>query len=63
MGDRVLLHLDKQHFKNQQHHKLKSILYGPYTIIEQMGPNAFELGHPTSTWHSWRGECQRVEVA
>ena len=46
MGDKVWLHLDKQRFKTQSHHKLKPLRYGPYTILEAIGPNAFRLDLP-----------------
>ena len=46
VGDKVWLHLDKQRFKTQSHHKLKSLRYGPYTILEAIGPNAFRLDLP-----------------
>jgi hypothetical protein len=44
-GDRVWLHLDKKRFKGQ-HHKLLPIRYGPYTILEKIGENAYRLDLP-----------------
>ena len=44
-GDKVWLHLDKKHFKGQ-HHKLLPIRYGPYSILEKIGENAYRLDLP-----------------
>ena len=33
-------------FKTQQHHKLKPLHYGPYTVLQQIGPNAYRLDFP-----------------
>jgi hypothetical protein len=43
--DQVWLHLDKKHFKGH-HHKLLSIRYGPYTILDKIGENAYRLDLP-----------------
>ena len=44
-GDQVWLHLDKKRFKSQ-HHKLMPIRYGPYTILDKIGENAYRLDLP-----------------
>lgn len=44
-GDKVWLHLDKQRFKSQ-HHKLMPLRYGPYTILDKIGENAYHLDLP-----------------
>ena len=44
-GDKVWLHLDKKRFKGQ-HHKLLPIRYGPYTILDKIGENAYKLDLP-----------------
>ena len=44
-GDKVWLHLDKKRFKGQ-HHKLLPIRYGPYSILDKIGENAYRLDLP-----------------
>jgi hypothetical protein len=44
--DRVWLLLDKQPFKGQ-HHKLHPLRYGPYTVLECIGENAYHLDLPS----------------
>jgi len=44
--------LDKKHFKDQ-HHKLLPIKYGPYTILQKVGENAYRLDlHPLLGIHN-----------
>jgi hypothetical protein len=43
--DKVWLQLDKQRFKGQ-HHKLHPLRYGPYTVLERIGDNAYHLDLP-----------------
>ena len=43
--DKVWLHLDKKCFKGQ-HHKLLPIRYGPYSILDKIGENAYRLDLP-----------------
>jgi hypothetical protein len=45
VGDKVWLHLQKEHLIGP-HRKLRPLCYGPYTIIEVLGDNAFELNLP-----------------
>ncbi len=45
-GDHVWLLLDKQRFKGQ-HHKLHPLRYGPYTVLERIGENAYRLDLPS----------------
>jgi hypothetical protein len=45
LGDQVWLHLDKKRFKGH-HHKILPIRYGPYTILEKVGENAYRLDLP-----------------
>jgi hypothetical protein len=44
-GDRVWLSLDKHRFRGQ-HHKLHPLRYGPYTMLERIGENAYRLDLP-----------------
>jgi hypothetical protein len=43
--DTMWLQLDKQRFKGK-HHKLHPLRYGPYTMLEQIGDNAYYLYIP-----------------
>jgi uncharacterized protein YecA (UPF0149 family) len=45
VGDRVWLHISKEILKGEGK-KLKPIRYGPYTILEKSGTNAFCLYLP-----------------
>ena len=45
-GDRVWLLLAKNRFKGH-HHKLHPLRYGPYTVLECIGENAYRLDLPT----------------
>jgi hypothetical protein len=45
VGDRVWLHINKERLKGQGK-KLKPIRYGPFTILEKSGTNAFHLDLP-----------------
>ena len=42
VGDRLWLHINKERLKGEGN-KLKPILYGPFTILEKNGTNAFRL--------------------
>ena len=42
LGDKLWLHLDNKCFKGQ-YHKLLPIRYGPYTILEKIGENSYQL--------------------
>ena len=44
-GDKVWLHLDKKIFKGK-HHKILPIRYGPYSILDKIGENAYRLDLP-----------------
>jgi len=44
-GDKIWLHLDNKRFKGQ-HHKLLIIRYGPYTVLQKIGENAYRLDLP-----------------
>ena len=43
LGDKVRFYMEHQHFKSQPHHKLKPLRYGPYTILQHIGNNAYCL--------------------
>jgi hypothetical protein len=45
VGDRVWLHISKERLKGEGK-KLKPIHYGPFTILEKSGTNAFHLDLP-----------------
>jgi hypothetical protein len=45
VGDRVWLHINKDRLKGEGK-KLKPIRYGPFTILEKIGTNAFRLDIP-----------------
>ena len=45
MGDKVWLHLEKEHLVGI-HRKLRSLRYGPYTITKAIGDNVFEISIP-----------------
>ena len=45
VGDKVWLHLKKERL-TRAYQKLRPIRYGPYTITQAMGDNAFELSIP-----------------
>jgi hypothetical protein len=45
VGDRVWLHTNKERLKGEGK-KLKPIRYGPFTILEKSGTNAFHLDLP-----------------
>jgi hypothetical protein len=45
VGDRVWLHINKERLKGEGK-KLKPIHYGPFTILEKSGTNAFRLDLP-----------------
>ena len=45
MGDKVWLHLQKEHLAGP-HRKLRPLQYGPYTITKAVRDNAFELSIP-----------------
>ena len=45
MGEKVWLHLQKEHLTGA-YLKLKPLRYGPYTIIKVVGDNTFELNIP-----------------
>ena len=45
MGDKVWLHLQKEHLAGP-HRKIHPHRYGPYTITKDVGDNAFELSIP-----------------
>jgi hypothetical protein len=44
-GDKVWLQMDKQCFKGR-HHKLHPLRYGPYTVLDRIGENAYRLDLP-----------------
>ena len=35
--------MEHHHFKSQFHHKIKPLRYGPYTTLQQIGPNSYHL--------------------
>jgi hypothetical protein len=45
VGDQVWLHISKERLKGEGN-KLKPIHYGPFTILEKSGTNAFHLDVP-----------------
>jgi hypothetical protein len=45
LEDQVWLHLDKKRFEGH-HHKLLPIRYGLYTILDNIGENAYRLDLP-----------------
>jgi hypothetical protein len=45
VGDQVWLHINKERLKGEDN-KLKPIHYGPFTILEKSGTNAFHLDLP-----------------
>ena len=45
MGDKVWLHLQKEHLTGPNQ-KLRPLRYGPYNITKEVGDNAFELSIP-----------------
>jgi hypothetical protein len=46
VGDQVWIHINKEILKGEGK-KLKSIRYGPFTILEKSGTNSFHLDLPT----------------
>jgi hypothetical protein len=46
VGDRVWIHISKERLKGEGK-KIKPIYYGPFTILEKSGTNAFRLDIPT----------------
>lgn len=44
-GDKVWLQMDKQRFKGR-HHKMHPLRYGPYTVLDCIGENAYQLDLP-----------------
>jgi hypothetical protein len=46
VGDRVWIHINKERLKGEGK-KLKPIRYGPFTILEKSGTNAFRLDIPS----------------
>ena len=45
IGDHVWLHLKKERFTGP-YRKMKPLRYGPYSILKQIGENAFQLDIP-----------------
>jgi hypothetical protein len=45
-GDKVWFHMEHQCFQSQRYHKLKPLCYGPYTVLQQVGDNAYRLDFP-----------------
>jgi hypothetical protein len=46
-GYKVWFYMEHQHFKYQRHHKIKPILYGPYTVLQRIGDNSYHLEFPS----------------
>ena len=44
-GDKVWLQMDKQCFKGH-HHKLHPLQYGPYTVLDRIEKNSYQLDLP-----------------
>jgi hypothetical protein len=45
-SDKVFLYMERQCFQLECYHKLKPLHYGPYTILQKIGENAYHLDFP-----------------
>jgi hypothetical protein len=38
--------MESRHFQSQRYHKLKTLWYGPYVILKQVGDKSYHLDFP-----------------